>query len=386
MPQHVSDGGTAAPRRNHKDKHHHHHKDKAQQQQQQQQQPHDGHKKRKHPDAGFSSSPSAAAAPSAPATPPKPRHYTVSIAVPGSILLNAQSPELRTYLVGEIARAAAIFQVDEIVVFGDASGGGSSYNWGDPNLFFGRLLQYIETPQYLRKAIFPHHADLRLAGILNPLDAPHHPRAHEQLVYREGVTVETPGTTGGSLVNVGLRNYIRLDRRLKPGVRVTVKLASSAAASPKPQKHQQPPPPPPQDTGVAVSPAAPREQAGLYWGYTTRLAKNLPEVFAGSPYKGGGYDLTVGTSERGHQTIDDADFALPPFQHLLVVFGGVAGLEACVEAAEDLALAADKTHTLFDVWLNVCPDQGSRTIRTEEAVPITMARLRPFIVQSGTNP
>jgi predicted SPOUT superfamily RNA methylase MTH1 len=338
-------------------------------------------KKRKHP--GAAAAAAAAAAPSAPAAPLVPRHYTVSIAVAGSIVLNAQSPELRTYLVGEIARAAAIFQVDEIVVFGDASGAGASYNWGDPNLFFGRLLQYIETPQYLRKAIFPHHSDLRFAGLLNPLDAPHHPRAHEQMVYREGVTVETPASTpGGSLVNVGLRNYIHLDRRLKPGVRVTVKLTSSSSSSSSGSSHKHQAPPTQDTEGVAVSPAAPRETHGLYWGYTTRLAKNLTEVFAGSPYKEG-YDLTVGTSERGHQSIDDEDFALPAFRHMLVVFGGVAGLEACVEAAEDLDLPAGKTHTLFDKWLNVCPDQGSRTIRTEEAVPITMARLRPFIVKSG---
>jgi hypothetical protein len=71
------------------------------------------------------------------------------------------------------------------------------------------------------------------------------------------------------------------------------------------------------------------------------------------------------------------------FRHLLVVFGGVAGLEACVDASEDMRVPAAKTHTLFDVWLNVCPDQGSRTIRTEEAVPITLAQLRPLIVKSG---
>lgn len=40
---------------------------------------------------------------------------TLSIAVPGSILDNAQSPELRTYLAGQIARAACIYQVDEVV-------------------------------------------------------------------------------------------------------------------------------------------------------------------------------------------------------------------------------------------------------------------------------
>lgn len=45
------------------------------------------------------------------------RPYTLSVALPGSILDNAQSPELRTYLAGQIARACTIFCVDEIVVF-----------------------------------------------------------------------------------------------------------------------------------------------------------------------------------------------------------------------------------------------------------------------------
>lgn len=45
------------------------------------------------------------------------RPHTLSVALPGSILNNAQSPELRTYLAGQIGRACAIFCVDEIVVF-----------------------------------------------------------------------------------------------------------------------------------------------------------------------------------------------------------------------------------------------------------------------------
>ncbi len=41
----------------------------------------------------------------------------VSICLPDSIIDNAQSRELKTYLVGQIARAAAIFNVVEIVIF-----------------------------------------------------------------------------------------------------------------------------------------------------------------------------------------------------------------------------------------------------------------------------
>merc|ERR1719357_812597 len=49
----------------------------------------------------------------------KGRSYTVSIALPGSILDNAQTPELRTYLAGQVARALAVFCIDEVIVFDD---------------------------------------------------------------------------------------------------------------------------------------------------------------------------------------------------------------------------------------------------------------------------
>lgn len=47
------------------------------------------------------------------------------------------------------------------------------------------------------------HRDLRLAGQLPPLDAPHHMRADEWRAFREGlVTAAAPGA--GSLFDVGL--------------------------------------------------------------------------------------------------------------------------------------------------------------------------------------
>ncbi|CAM9498118.1 unnamed protein product [Choristocarpus tenellus] len=149
----------------------------------------------------------------------KGRLYTLSIAVPGSVVDNAQNRELKTYLVGEIARAAGIFEVDEIVVYDDLStsrksGGGvrddsssSSVGEGnDPNVFMARILQYVETPQYLRRKLFPMHPSLRFAGLLNPLDAPHHVRADERSPFREGVVVDKPvKEMAGSFVEVGMR-------------------------------------------------------------------------------------------------------------------------------------------------------------------------------------
>lgn len=85
----------------------------------------------------------------------KGRHFTISLALPGSILDNAQSAELRAYLAGQIARALAVFNVDEVVVFNDDK------SESEGNFQLVNILQYLECPQYLRKEFFPIHKVLQ---------------------------------------------------------------------------------------------------------------------------------------------------------------------------------------------------------------------------------
>lgn len=61
----------------------------------------------------------------------------------------------------------------------------------------------METPQYLRKSLIPMHKDLKFAGALPPLDAPHQMRANEWGPYREGLVTRMEEGTG-SYVDVGL--------------------------------------------------------------------------------------------------------------------------------------------------------------------------------------
>jgi hypothetical protein len=189
----------------------------------------------------------------------KSRFSTVSIALPGSVLSNCQTRELRTLLVGQIARACTIYHVDEIIVFDDKLGktgnsSGSGGGWRDfkrqknrqdggnsdekptekkvddakidhdiknnnneqPQFerrvrsthqeFMARLLQYCECPQYLRRQFFPMHPDLQFAGLLAPVDAPHHVREGDRSNYREGVVMNKNSSNGNSLVNCGIRN------------------------------------------------------------------------------------------------------------------------------------------------------------------------------------
>lgn len=83
------------------------------------------------------------------------RKRTVSVAIPAAIIDNAQSFELKTYLVSQIARAAAIYNVDELVIINSRGKHSSSLAKSDPTEFFVRNLEYLETPPYLRKALFP---------------------------------------------------------------------------------------------------------------------------------------------------------------------------------------------------------------------------------------
>ena len=202
------------------------------------------------------------------------RYSTVSIAVPGSVLANCQTKELKTLLVGQLARAATIYHIDEIVVFNDRLGNDNNSNtnkgWrefkrrkqqelnptvheqnrpeetstdltnDDPSAkqqmetkteetaaerparvpkstqeeFMARVLQYCECPQYLRKVFFPRHPDLQYAGLLPPMDAPHHVRVEHRSAFREGVVMEYRSKSTNpdgsrnpnSFVNCGIRN------------------------------------------------------------------------------------------------------------------------------------------------------------------------------------
>ncbi|KAK6436490.1 hypothetical protein LTR95_007315 [Oleoguttula sp. CCFEE 5521] len=376
-------------------------------------------KKRKH--AQVEKLPSATSAsvdtskPTAVFTPKNPRTQTLSIALPGSIVAkyvlvlflyfrfldisetkwflplalstvltpvySAVTPEQKTALCGQIARAAAVFEVDEIVVFDDGqapkkppeANGYTAY--ADPNFFLYHVLSYLETPPHLRKALFPMHPDLRTAGALPSLDMPHHLRSEEWCVYREGVAVSTDRSNSAvtSTVDCGLGQYVTVPVELEAGTRVTVKLEEQLQYDIAKEL-----------LGTAVSPDLPREEGGYYWGYSVRQASSLGAVFTECAFDGG-YDISIGTSERGQpvSTLSDvssSDHVPSSWQHLLVVFGGVAGLEKALSADSELLQAGvTEVKDMFDRWINLVVGQGSRTIRTEEAVWIGLTGLRSLV-------
>ncbi|KEI38349.1 uncharacterized protein L969DRAFT_18362 [Mixia osmundae IAM 14324] len=314
------------------------------------------------------------------------RNFTLSIALPGSILLNAQTPELRTILAGQIARSCAIFNVDEIIVFHEPTFSPSSENGHEQKRMRGKyrqtaeeesqstaqademlvkILTYLETPQYLRKALIPMHSALRQAGILPPLDMPHHLRRDDPSPFREAVVLSHDDDGRSVQIDIGLRDPVRARTKSSAlperGTRVTAHYTNAEWS--------------------LVSPLLPRELLGISWGYRVRHVSQISRIFLdpahGQPNEE--YDLVIGTSERG-QPLQSALDSFPPHpKHVLIVLGGLAGLELTIGADEDTGLTAETALDLFDHWINLCPHQGSRTIRSEEALPIALATLAPYL-------
>ena len=276
-----------------------------------------------------------------------------------------------------------MFCVDEIVVFDDGQvivrdpekNGYTAFT--NPNFFLYHVLSYLETPPHLRKALFPIHPDLEKAGALPSLDMPHHLRSNDVCSYREGITTgraSRDGHASGTLVDCGLPQEVFVPVDLEANTRVTVKIGSPEGTLHHPTE------------GDAVSPDTPRERDGYYWGYSVRQASSLSNVFTECSYDGG-YDVSVGTSERGIPIASLLDGSggsriRSDWQHLLIVFGGIAGLEVALAADQELLEAGVKTAgEIFDYWVNLVAGQGSRTIRTEEALWVGLTALRPLVVE-----
>ena len=289
-------------------------------------------------------------------------NYTLSILIPSSIVDNAQSKELRTYLIGEIARTLGIFKISEVIIFHDKLKDNSK----DYINYFIKNLQYLETPQYLRKTLFPMSEDLKLSGLMNPLESQHHLRKDEWSQYREGCVLDRPVNGDYSWVNIGLNKDCKINQKLPPKTRVTVKL-NEPNFNPKLKYY----------TGTLVSMSEPFIKNGTYWGYVVRVCETYNDIFNNSIYKEG-YDFIIGTSDKG-ENYRTANFEKKKdFKHCLIIFGGISGIEGMmIDDEHNQINSKENIGKNFDLYLNTCMNQGLRTIRTEEAILISLAVIRP---------
>jgi len=271
------------------------------------------------------------------------------IAIPASVVSDTPHLREKTSKIGLIGRAAAIFRVDEIIIYPDSP----KTNQRQESDLIATLLTYIETPQYLRKRLFRLQPELQYAGILPPLRTPHHPlnRKMKNLKigeYREGATLSK--TREGTLVDIGVEKpALILNERLPMSKRVTVRIADL-------------------DKQIEVELAS-RDEVPEYWGFIVTVEKHS----LGKILKGKSFDLTVATSKYGVPFADVAKEIAERCKNaktILVAFGApTRGLREIVKC-EGLSVG-----NIADFVVNTVPMQGTETVRTEEALVASLAIL-----------
>jgi hypothetical protein len=276
-----------------------------------------------------------------------PFHY--AIAIPASFVSDIPHIREKTFRIGLIGRAAAMFRVDEVAIYPDTP----NVNQKEDIKLVQAVLSYMETPQYLRRRLFKIVPELQYAGTLPPLRTPHHPTANKtsdlkQGEFREGAVITT--SNEGSLVDIGVEQPALL-RGAKPEAnsRITVRIS---AVSKRPE--------------VTL---ADSKDIQTYWGYKVTVS-NAP---FGQFLKARQFDLVVATSRRGRQimeAISDLTNRLKTAHKILTAFGAPSqGLH------EIIAREQAKLDDVADFVINTIPNQATETVRTEEAVYASLSIL-----------
>jgi predicted SPOUT superfamily RNA methylase MTH1 len=273
----------------------------------------------------------------------------IAIAIPASVISDTPHLREKTAKIGLIGRAAAIFRVDEIIVYPD----NPKTNQARDLDFIALLLSYLETPQYLRKSLFKLEPSLQFAGILPPLRTPHHPlsgktRDLKAGEYREGVVLSK--VKEGLFVEIGVEQPALLrETQYALGDRLTLQIVNVG--------------------GRIDVQAANRDNVPLYWGYRVRVEKRpFAQIVTDEEF-----DLTIATARLGVKFMDVAGQIGEKWsesQNVLVAFGAPSrGLHEIAKGE------GAKLEAIVTFVVNMIPAQGTATVRTEEALLASLAIL-----------
>jgi hypothetical protein len=261
----------------------------------------------------------------------------LSVAIPESSLSDESLKIDKTRKISVLARACAIFKIDTIYVYQD----GGNYKQ-DGNLMV-MILKYLETPQFLRRRLFPKMNDLKFAGVLQPLKIPSHitpanPKKINQGDVREGIIVSVKGKR---FVDVGVNQLIQFFGKTGIGKRVTVQFKEGY----------------PRLSVKEID----KIESPTYWGYSVKERSNLFSLI--SEWKGD----TIITSRKGRTaTKEQISKFTTSDKPILVVFGSpdkgvheiIGGKMKNVQNAKSL---------------NFFPNQATETVRLEEALLGTLS-------------
>lgn|SRR5574341_46934 len=259
------------------------------------------------------------------------------IAIPDSSLVDEQTKRDKSIKTAHIARSCAIFKVNRIYIYRDRE---RDYSYDRKMLKL--ILEFMDTPQYLRRILYPKIAELEFAGILHPLKAPHHkpsidPKNIKVGDIRQAITAKVKGTY---FVDAGLNALVPLEGSALEGKRITVKFTSEYPT-----------------LRCAV---ASQQDIHQYWGYEVKEVVSISEMLKGLN------NMVVMTSKQGEPLSkfeQELKQQLKEASTVLIVFGSPN--RGIFEILKD-ERRHPKEFTKY--VLNFFPEQMVETVRLEEAI------------------
>lgn len=256
----------------------------------------------------------------------------ISVAIPDSCLKDEATRLDKSRKISLIARSCSIFGINTIYIYEEGGG-----NYSD-RVLLSTILRYLETPQYLRKTLFPKMDELKYAGILHPLQIPHHslssnPKELKPGDIREGAIVHHKGK---KFVDIGIRQLIPYFGKEHDKKRITVQLKTVL----------------PSITLKEIS----ENEVKQYWGYKVKERPNLIKLL--DEWN----DDIILTSRKGKQVTQKqlAEYS-GSTRSLLLVFGAPdRGLY------EILGGKINQVHNAK--VFNFFAKQATETVRLEEAL------------------
>ena len=261
----------------------------------------------------------------------------LSIAIPDSSLLDESTILNKTKKISIIARACAIFKINQIFIYQDGK-----QNKNDSALL-STSLKYLETPQYFRKDLFPKTQLLKYAGVLQPLNISSHLTTSNQKMIkigdiRDGLIINYKGK---KFLDIGINKHIQYFGKMKPGTRIAIQVKTIR----------------PELTVKEIS----REDIKDYWGYNVKERANLLSIL--STWKG----KIILTSKKGKNfSRSDAKKITNSNEPTLIVFGTTN------KGIYDI-LGSDIKKIQNATVFNFFPNQGTQTVRLEEAILGTLS-------------
>ena len=279
---------------------------------------------------------------------------TLTIAIPSTSLSDCADLRQKTAKVGQIARALAIYRVDKVVVY--KTNRSTTDQIQDSNLLL-KLLRYIDTPQYLRRKIFPRSPALQFAGILPPLRTRSHPLYVKLSELSEG-EIRWGIQVHHGKIDIGLERSISypesISEREPTLFRIIKKIPSIRLER------------------------ITREETEVYFGFEVDESNDLTEYL-----KSENNSVRIGLSRKGvqyHPLKDNVEAMAKNNRSVVIALGGPRyGIRDLVKSKDDLK-------NNIDFWINTIQDQGTETVRLEEALHASLAIICPSIGPIVTKP